>query len=333
MPAPERLLLVRLDGMGDTVLTTPLLRALKEAWPSLAITCVASPAGAAALQSHPAVTTTHVIDPRRSSLLDKLRLGQQLRAQRFDVALAVTEKAWGYLWAWMSGAALRAGFWAGSTQPLKALLFWPTLTHRIANPNDPSRPSDTHEADRILRLLGPLGVAAQQPRAWLAGPGWTAPASPRIALHLSLKWLADGYTEAWLAELLASLRERAGGRLAVSAGPAEQPWADAFLARQEGLERLDTSTFATWCAGLASSSLLVPPDTGAVHVGAALGIPVVDVFAERGNEHCVPRWKPYGVPHRVVLRGRGDDHAEAARAMKRIVDETISLLEASRHDP
>ena len=69
-------------------------------------------------------------------------------------------------------------------------------------------------------------------------------------------------------------------------------------------------------------------DTGAVHVAAALGLPVVDVFPRAGAEHVVPRWKPWQVAHEVVLRGRGDDHAETSRVRDEIVTRARALRDS-----
>jgi ADP-heptose:LPS heptosyltransferase len=336
----KRVLIVRLDGLGDTVLTTPLIRALHDAWPEVEITCIASPAGAAAVLEHPGIAHVEVVDMRRTSLLDKLRLAARLRALRCDVAITVTEKAWGYLWTWLSGAPRRIGFWAGATQPFKALLFWPTLGDKISNPNLPSQPSTQHEADRILRLLEPLGIVPPAPQAWLSTPPRPPAPSPAavtppaaLGLHLSAKWIAQGYSEAWLGELLSKLAALAPGGLRISAGPAEQPWADHFLAGLAALPhtRMDTSSFGHWCDELRSCALLLTPDTGAVHVGAALGVPVVDVFNRSGHEHCVPRWRPLGVAHKVVLRGRGDDPAEAEAVIRDILQCCRELLAEAAH--
>ena len=54
-------------------------------------------------------------------------------------------------------------------------------------------------------------------------------------------------------------------------------------------------------AALSLARLVVCPDGGAMHLAAGLGKPVVALF----GDSPVERWKPWGVPHRVV---RPDSH-------------------------
>jgi len=339
------------------VLTTPLLRALRTADPTLRLTVVASPLGSLCLTDHPGVDELITIDMQHSRLADKMALARRLRERHFDVAITVTEKAWGYLWAWLSGARRRIGFWAGATQPVKALLFRPTLTDRILSPNDPRHPSTRHEVERILDLLSPLGIASSSAALWLAK---TAPASGAtsphatsvdpptgtahlqtatahsrpIALHLSPKWLSDGWRKTWLEDLVCHLADLSPAGLRLSAGPAEAAWA-AELAERLGAKHavrpMGAPTFAAWCRALADCAALVTMDTGAVHVAAGVGIPVVDVFAREGNEHCVPRWKPWGVPHVVVLRDRGEGAQDPALTLEEILRASRSLLHDGCH--
>ena len=324
-----RFLIIRLDGLGDTVLSTPLLRALRDGFPGCHIACVASPVGAACLETHPGVDDLLVVSPRTSTLGEKLALGRRLYRGRYDVAITITEKAWGLLWAWMSRAPRRIGFWAGSTQPVKALLFGPTLTDRIPSPNDPRVPSHLHEVERHMRLLEPLGVNAPPGPAWMLPP-LTPDRTDRVVLHLSTKWMTQGWTQSWLEDVAQSLSQASEGRLLLTAGAEDGAWAEEFASRIAncGPQVLFGTRFDAWTAALASSRVLVSMDTGAVHVAAALGLPVVDVFARAGAEHVVPRWKPWQVAHEVVLRGRGDDHAETSRVRDEIVTKALALRDS-----
>lgn len=322
-----RYLLVRLDGLGDTMLTTPMLRAIREHDAESFITIIASPFGSACLRNHAGVDELIVMSVAETSLGQKLALGERLRRMRFDAAITVTEKAWGYLWVRQSCAPRRIGFWAGATQPIKAGLFFPTLTDRVSSPNDPSAPSSLHEVERIMRLLEPLGVRAEAGPLWLAGQPASASSA---ALHLSHKWLADGWSAQWLADLVAALRSQMGEVL-VTAGPAEQSFARDLAGRMDGVRALLDGRFEEWTAALRACRVLITMDTGAVHVAAALGVPVVDVFARQGAAHCVPRWKPWQVPHRVVLRGHGDDETEAARVRQDILRASADLVGETCH--
>lgn len=292
-----RFLIVRLDGLGDTVLTTPLLRAIRTHWPRSHITALVSPAGRACLVDHPGVDELIVFSPRDSTLRDKLMLGRRLRASGFHVALSATEKAWGYLWLTMSGAPRRIAFWSGGQKPVKSLLLARTMTDRV--PESPT----LHESERHLKLLEPLGMNGVAGPLWLSrAPG---PAAGPFALHLSSKWVDDGWTDDWLCTLISRLGAQSPQGLLLTAGPGESEWARRVCNRIQALGGIDTlidAPFDSWTLALSRCRLLVSMDTGAVHVGAALGLPVVDVFPARDAPRCVERWKPWMVPHVVVLR-------------------------------
>lgn len=317
---PTRFLVVRLDGLGDTVLTTPMLAALRTHHPDAHVTVVASPAGHACLVDHPGVNELVVFSASQTTLSEKLALGRRLRAKGFHVAITATEKAWGYLWLCMSGAKQRIGFWNGAEKPVKSLLFRPTLTHRIAND------ATLCEPERHMRLLEPLGVHAPAGPIWLGRP--QGPGTGPVAIHLSAKWCADGWNAAWLHSLVDQLAD--AGPLLLTAGAIEGEWARAFCA---GLDRRDgrvstllDASYAEWTQGLSGCRHLVSMDTGAVHVAAGLGLPVVDIFPRADSERCVPRWKPWKVPHRIVLRPPAADVADGGEGLvQEIVNASRSL--------
>src|SRR5438270_7543556 len=93
----ENLLCVRLDTLGDVLMTTPALRALKESRPGRRLTLLTSPAGAAAAELVPEVDRVLVYDaawmkataPRADSR-PEFALVERLRAERFDAAAIFT---------------------------------------------------------------------------------------------------------------------------------------------------------------------------------------------------------------------------------------------------
>jgi ADP-heptose:LPS heptosyltransferase len=82
---------------------------------------------------------------------------------------------------------------------------------------------------------------------------------------------------------------------------------------------------------VAACRYLLSIDTGAVHIAAAVGTPVVDVFPEAGAQHTVPRWRPWMVPHQVVLKPAattGTD--ELLRRIDHGVQSMLTVLEWSQ---
>jgi ADP-heptose:LPS heptosyltransferase len=377
-----RYLIVRLDGLGDTLLCTPMLRALREADAESHVTFMASPVGGLCMQGHPGIDELMIVSPS-TPVAEKISTGRFLRWSKppFDVAIALTEKIWAYVWLYMSRAPRRIGFWAGAEQPIKAGMILPALTDRI------DKPGGLHEVERFMRLLEPLGMQAEPGPLWLPGAGQpagnagatsghetrhddvpanrdatrhgdagpdgdasraddsspdadVAGAAPAcstkrapLALHLSLKWLQQGWDASWLEELAVSLAAAPGGLL-LTAGPPEADFARGFVERVRAragssLDALIDKGYAPWLERLRHCRCLVSMDTGAVHLAAALGVPVVDVFEQVGSETVVPQWRPWGVEHQIVLRGDSAAPGERDRVHHHIIQAT-SLLPSPR---
>lgn len=67
-------------------------------------------------------------------------------------------------------------------------------------------------------------------------------------------------------------------------------------------------------------------DTGAVHVGAGLGLAVVDVFPRHDADRCVPRWRPWKTEHQIVLRAANPDSTEEERVVQEILEASRTLM-------
>jgi ADP-heptose:LPS heptosyltransferase len=123
---------------------------------------------------------------------------------------------------------------------------------------------------------------------------------PTVVLHPGAavparRWPAEHYRRA--AELL----HATGYRVVVTGGPDERPLT-AAVAGRDGIDLGGRTTLAELAGVLAGATAVVVGNTGAAHLAAAVGTPVVSLFAP-----VVPatRWRPYRVPH-VLL---GDQHA------------------------
>jgi ADP-heptose:LPS heptosyltransferase len=343
-----RVLIIRLDRLGDTILTTPLITALKEHEPDLELFFLASPAGAPALTGNTLIDRLIVFDVDKATNRERLRLGKLLRNERFDAVVNVNEKIWPHFWTWYSGSPIRIGFFPGITQPLKSLFLPLVLTHRIPSPNDPSRPSALHEVERYMELLRPLGIDAEAQeltvplppdgiegaRTFLIERG-AGMMRPYVALHLTPKWGLEG----WNPEFLIRLSQAILGRwphisMIATYGAAEKEWVKPLIERlpQERFTLFFGTDFRRWACLLSQCRALVTMDTGTVHLAAALRVPVVDVFPSANFEHCSARWRPWKVPSLVVRRDAVPERAtqEERRApeekLQREIMEALATL-------
>lgn len=308
MPAPACVAVIRGDALGDSLLSLPAVEALRAAWPEARLLVQASPLGAPVFEH-----VAHVV--------------ADLHDERPDVALVFTEKRKGFLAALRCGARQRVGFDPGLTQPLKAAWLKLALTHRVHFPNDLTRDPGLHEVERYFLLLEALGLPTPAHKPSIRLPlqpvhrekaaSATKDENP-VALQLMPRWTQDGWPESLARRTWELLPEP---KIALYAPP------DAALAN--GYEHTFSSPdLKEYAAVLERCRALITPDGGAVHVASSVGTPVVDLFPERHAAHCVRRWRPWAVEHRVVLRGEYLPESEKDLA-ERLVASALELCRSS----
>jgi len=296
------LLVVQTAFLGDVVLTTPLLAALRRAHPDRPLHVVATPLGVSVLEGHPAIDVLHVYDKRGADrgMGGLLRLLARLRRQRFGIAVAAQRSARTGFLVRGSGAPVRVGFASSpGAWALTERVPWHADRHAVhrylalagpagGDPNADARPSLQvlpRAAAVVADALAQDGVPAEAALLAIA-PGstwgtkrWTpegfaavVTAAPERGLHPVLVGSPD---ERALCEQVGTL---AGGGIPNLAGRTRPPELTALLAR---------------------SRALVTNDSGPAHVASAVGTPVVAVFGPTVTSFG---YTPFGAANRIVER-------------------------------
>jgi lipopolysaccharide heptosyltransferase II len=307
----RRILAVRLDAMGDLLMTTPALRALKSSAPDAHITLLASPAGATVARLVPDIDDVIVYEApwvkataaRASSGAD-LAMVERLRAGRFDAAVIFTVYSQNPLPAallcWLADIPLRLGHC--HENPYRLLTDWV---------HDPEPASGVrHEVRRQLDLVATVGAQTRDerlsldvPSAALAGMHdrlrrrGVEPAGAWVLMHPGASAASRRYPTESFAAVTRALLTR-GIPVVTTVGPDEHDlltditWRltgeQVTIVADLGLEDLAALT--------ALAGVLVSNNSGPVHIAAAVGTPVVDLYALTNPQHT-----PWQVPHRVLF--------------------------------
>jgi lipopolysaccharide heptosyltransferase II len=268
-------LIVQTSFLGDVVLTTPLVSALRRRLAPRRLAVLVRPEAVPLVAAHPDVDAVLVDDKRGRDrgAAGLLRVARRLRAERFDVVVSPHRSLRTALVLWAAGIPRRIGF----RQSRGAFLY-----HRRV-PRDRRR----HDVERNLALAAPFGGAPEAARlhvpvtaegaaraAALLPPGdgplvGIAPGS----VWATKRWSAEGYA-AVMAGLAAD-----GARCVVLGGPGEVALAERVAARAGGGTVLAGRTdLATLVAVIDRLALLVANDSAPMHVACARAVPVVAVF-------------------------------------------------------
>lgn len=268
LPANPRVLVVVLRRLGDVLLTTPLIRSLKRAFPGSSIDALVFAGTEGILGNNPDLARIIVI-PQRPRFGQGLALALRLW-RRYDLALSVQTGDRPTALAWIAGRQCGG--------PVEAAGF-AAAVKRFALHRSYATDRTRHRVLDVLRLAEVLGIPPLDEVVCPAGRlrGELAPAQPYGVLHAApfftyKRWHIDG----WRA-VAAALRER--GLAAVVTGAAgdqaylDEVWRGSDVARLDG--KLDWPELS---ALIGAARLYVGPDTAVSHLAAASGTQTVSLY-------------------------------------------------------
>jgi ADP-heptose:LPS heptosyltransferase len=276
MSDPRKILVIQLRRIGDVILTTPALAALRRRFPEATIDFLVEAPGAEALADNPNIS--EVLVYRAGGLLDWLGWIRMIRRRRYDWVIDYMGNPRSAFITFFSAAALRAG---------------PShVGHRWAY-NHPLVQSDKTcyaglEKMKVLRTLGiESGGADFMPKVYF-------PAEPAQANRIGLAPASRKVTRRWPAASYAALgrllRERHGCRLLVFWGPGEKELAEE-VARGigEGAEITpETTTLQAAARLMAGCRLIITNCSGSKHLASALGVPTLTIHGSSDPASWTP---------------------------------------------
>jgi ADP-heptose:LPS heptosyltransferase len=286
---PRRVLLIRPDHLGDLLLTTPALRLLRAQWPEAHVTALVGPWAAEVLRRSPHVDVVHRCDfpwfnrrPRRQAtepyaLL--VRTAAVLRTRCFDLAINLRfDFWWGAALAALAGVPRVAGYdWPTCRPFLTDPVPWPGERHAVAQAAAlVAAVSGAPEARAAAATRWPLEFrlrAAERAFAARVLPGdgrWVAlhPGSGAPVKHWPLAhWC-------WLAQQLVA----EGLRLVWTGSAIERALCVSLAAAVGGVVAAGATTLGQLAALYERCALVLGPDSGPLHLAAAVGTPTVRLF-------------------------------------------------------
>jgi heptosyltransferase-3 len=328
---PRRALVIKLGHIGDVLVSTPVISALRQAYPGLAVTALVNQGTEAMLANNPEVERVLVL--RRDlqgwrALAFQLGLLRRLRQGRFDLAIDLSGGDRGAFLALASGARLRAGFAPRKPSP-RARVF-----HRLADPKG----TQNHVVETLLRPVKSLGIEPGLPGLSLRpSPAAQAQAAEILAqhglqprgyalVHPTSRWMFKTWTpegNAWVIRRLLSL----GLGVALTAAPEAREMAFvaqvlASLGETPGLVNLAGQVSLDLLAALIQPArVFFGVDSAPMHMAAALGVPCLVLFGPSGEK----MWGPWQVASEVVTlpeacRPCGQDGCDGSKVSRCLVE-------------
>jgi ADP-heptose:LPS heptosyltransferase len=303
----RRILLVRLDNLGDVLLTTPAFRAVRQALPEAHLALLAGPAGCEVGRLNPDLDETILYravnedvnfrlsqDPER-----EMAAVETLKERDFDAAIIFTSYKQSALPAaylcYLAGIPMRA---AGSFEGPGSLL---THRHRYEE-TTPSK----HETLRGLELTEFLGFPPVEPEMVLVPRTEDEEGATRllkrhglerfVLVHPGASASSRAYPPERYREVVEGLALQSGLSVLVTGGPNEDDLARR-VAGSTGVPLGGETSFGSFAALVGRAAVVATNNTGTTHVASALKRPVVTVFA---GTNPVEQWGPWRTPNRLL---------------------------------
>ena len=312
----RNVLAIRLDNLGDVLVTTPALRAIRQSLPGARLTLLASKVGAQAGYLDPDVDDVIVyeapwMDPWQRLPRDserEQRMIATIRERGFDGALIFTSYHQSSLPAaylcYLADVPLRV---AASVDGPGSLL---TTRHK-----HPDR--RMHEVERGLDLTAAIGMTTNCTDLALAVPGHSretarqflrergvgTSSGPLVVVHPGCSMPARTYPEEMFAGVVELAIRRLGATVVLTGVEGERSLVERVRGRVDAalrghvLSAAGELAFPDFCALIERADLVITNNTGPMHVSAAVQTPVIALFALTNPPE---QWGPWHVPHRLL---------------------------------
>ncbi len=300
LPEGSGVLFIRLRNLGEAVLDTANLRALKHARPDLQITTLVEAIYTDLYEGDPdleAIPLTRNAKEKRSSLRARLNIIQEIRRRKFSAVINLHGGPTSAQLTFASGAKYRVGaayFRNGYAYnfrvPAAEEILGRTNLHTVESQFGWFKylglPNEEPEASQLF--VAPQFQVAAQAKLQTAGIN---PAQPYAVLAPTNEF----YTKRWMAERYAAIAEKLmarGFQIVLTGAPTGEQIAQVKsvqAATSQSLAALMDVRIGELLAVIAGANLFVGNDSGPAHMAAAVKTPLVVLFGPASSE----RWRPW----------------------------------------
>ncbi|MES2308207.1 MAG: putative lipopolysaccharide heptosyltransferase III [Verrucomicrobiota bacterium] len=350
-PRIQRIGLFKFRNIGDVLLMTPAIRAIREAFPKARITAIVNSETDAMLQGNPHLDEILIYDRSKRKGIERLqnefRFFREVRRRHFDLTVNLVSgerPAWCSLF---SGAKWRVTYYN----------WWPFWSwYHLAYTQTYRYPTQTlHQVPFQYFLLKQLGiptpldsvpttenrlelVVAENDQIWAEQFLYRHGIQKFVHIHPVSRWLFKCWDDLRMAQVIDWIQESLKLGVVLTCGPEEKEKAKAQrildLCRIKPLSVLGQVSLKQTAALIQKSEVFLGVDTAPMHMAAALGRPVIALFGPSG----VGDWAPWSENRLILNKGcpcgpnlqEGCDHHGLRACMKAITIEDVKeALEAT----
>jgi len=335
----QHILISRLRFMGDVILTTPLIKRLREVFPQARLVYLTESPFAPLLENNPHLDEVIAFSSRQS-LGNQIRFYRNLRRRRFDLAIDLFGNPRSAILIWMTGAGVRIG---GAHRGRGRL-----YTLRLPEPHGQLNAIDHH-----LRSLEALGIEAtskttqvfltvnenEWARQFLVERN-ISPDHVTAGLHPGATWPNKRWPTRYFAQVARDLHAN-NIQVVVTQGPGEAELANEVKCLAPQVVVIPVLPIRKVAAIQSHLRVFVSNDCGVMHLAVAVGTPTVGLFGPGQPEI----WFPYrgnnghlSLAHEIECRPchknfcpLGHLHCQEKLAPARVIESVLQIVTERRN--
>ena len=306
----KRILLVRTDRIGDVLLSTPAIKAIRDRYPSAYIAMMVSPYGRDIVDGNPYLDEVIIYDKDKmhKGCKGAFRLSLELRNKRFDLALILHPTNRAHLVTFLAGIPKRVGY----DRKLGFL-----LTDKIKHEKQLGQ---KHESEYVLDMLRYLKIESLDKKLYMPikkeAIDWIEqkllneginPVDKILAIHPGASCPSKIWPAQNFAAVCDALVDKYGLKVVVISGPKDSDRAEEVTRNMRShFVNLGGKTSIPQLAGLLKKcALFISNDSGPVHIASALGTPVISIFGRNQAGLSPKRWGPLGLKDKILHKEVG----------------------------
>jgi lipopolysaccharide heptosyltransferase II len=306
----KRILIVRTDRLGDVLLSTPVIKAMRESCPDAYIAMMVSPYAKDIVDGNPYLDEVIIYDKdgKHKRWLRSIKFAHKLKKKRFDLTLILHPTNRVHLVTFFAGIPRRVGY-----NRKLGFLLTDSLKHS-------KQSGEKHELEYNLDLVRYLGIEPKDKELFMP----IKPESERwvedlfrqegigacdklLAIHPGASCPSKIWPNERFAEVADRLADKYGFRVLIAAGPKDIGLANNLIRqmRHPAINLAGKISVSQLASVLKRCRLFISNDSGPVHISSSLGTPVISIFGRSQKGLSPKRWGPLGKKDRVAYKTVG----------------------------
>lgn len=307
----KNILVYALVNLGDVLLTTSATALLRKTYPDAMITMMVRPVVREAVENNPLIDDVILFDykAKENSIGKMWNMVQKLKERKFDLAVSYDRKLRPAILCWLAGIPTRVGPEKVFDDVPSRVPWFYTNTIPIKHDLDRTLQAETYQ-EIIRGFLGMEGhevpvmarITEESKRKADELLNHLPKADKKIALCVKGTFELKTWPKEYFAKVVATLAKEYDASFFVVGAPGDRSYSDEVIKEMSPVQVENfcgDTTLVDLTALISKVDLLVTVDTGATHIAATTGVPMVVMYGCTSPD----RWHPYNENARVLTSG------------------------------